>query len=273
MSVCWVNGRLVELGAPAIAANDHGLLVGDGVFETLKVIDGVPFALTRHLRRLVRSAEAMGISAPDDAVVRDAVAEVLEVNQVDSARLRITLTSGVGPLASTPGSEPPTLAVAVAPLAGWAPTTDAAVVPWTRNEHGALAGVKAVSYGENVVALRYAHQRGADEALFANTAGHLCEGTGSNVFVVIDAVLVTPPLSSGCLAGITRELVCERVPVVERSIDIGELARVSEGFLTSSTRDVHPLRRIDEVVFAAAPGPVTTEVMAAWSRFTADLDP
>ena len=101
--------------------------------------------------------------------------------------------------------------------------------------------MKATSYGENVVAARWAAERGCDEALFANTRGELCEGTGSNVFVVVDGVLRTPPLSSGCLAGVTRELVCELVDVDESPLPMDALAAADEAFLTSSTRDVHPV--------------------------------
>ena len=108
--------------------------------------------------------------------------------------------------------------VALAPMASWAPTAKVVVVPWTRNERAATAGLKTTSYADNVVALAHAKARGATEALLMNTAGLLCEGTGSNVFVVLDGELVTPPLSSGCLAGVTRALVIEWTGAVERDV-------------------------------------------------------
>src|SRR5690606_36162816 len=107
------------------------------------------------------------------------------------------------------GDSSPTLLVAVAEMPERPETTAVVTVPWTRNERGALTGLKTTSYAENVRALAYAAERGCSEAIFGNTVGDLCEGTGSNIFVVVDGRLLTPPLSSGCLAGITRALVLE----------------------------------------------------------------
>ena len=147
-------------------------------------------------------------------------------------------------------------------------------VPWRRNEHSAVAGLKTTSYAENVVALAYAHERGGSEAIFANTAGALCEGTGSNVFLVVDGRLCTPPLSSGCLAGITRELVREVVAVDEITLPLGALAATSEAFLTSSTRDVQPISLVDGVALPTCPGPHTAAAAAAFAALMArDLDP
>ena len=117
--------------------------------------------------------------------------------------------------------------------------------PWPRNERSALAGVKSTSYAENVVALEWARQRGAGEALLANTAGNLCEGTGSNVFALLGGRLVTPPLSSGCLAGVVRSLLVEGGLASEEDIPVRALADVEEAFLTSSTREVQPIDRLD----------------------------
>ena len=103
----------------------------------------------------------------------------------------------------------------------WPPSTVLATVPWVRNERSAVAGVKTTSYAENVVALAHAHARGASEALFLNTQGRVCEGTGSNVFAVVDGAILTPPLSSGCLAGVTRDLVIEWCGAEEARPDRG----------------------------------------------------
>ena len=100
-------------------------------------------------------------------------------------------------------------------------------------------------------------------------AGHLCEGTGTNVFLVVDGMLVTPPLSSGCLAGITRDLILELADVVERDVDPGEFAEASEAFLTSSTREVGAISAVDDTVLPEAPGPVTIEVAAAFAALVA----
>jgi branched-chain amino acid aminotransferase len=268
-SPIWLDGRLVPAAEATISAVDHGVTVGDGVFETAKVVGGEPFALTRHLRRLRRSAEALRLVVPyDDDTLRAAVDAVLAANP-DAGRLRITLTGGPGPLGSDRGRQPATTIVAAAPLVPWAPTTSVVIAPWPRNERGALAGVKSTSYAENVIALEHAHEHGADEAVFLNTAGDLCEGTGTNLFVGIDGELVTPPLASGCLAGITRELVLEVVAVVERSLPGDALARADEAFLTSSTRDVHPISSVDGRPLPACPGPLTTAAAEAFAALVA----
>ncbi len=249
----WIGtrdgGELVEAADARVSVLDHGFTVADGVFETLKVTAAGPFALTRHLRRLASSAAAMGLSAPDDAVVRAAVAGVVSANEMELAglgRLRITYTGGVAPLGSDRGDAVPTLVVATAAASPWPATTTIATVPWTRNERSAVVGVKSTSYAENVIALQRAHELGASEAVLANTRGELCEGTGTNVFVVIDGDVLTPPLSSGCLAGITRELVLEWFGAREQSLPLGVLATADEVFLTSSTRNVHPVIRADD---------------------------
>jgi branched-chain amino acid aminotransferase len=154
----------------------------------------------------------------------------------------------------------------------WSDSTSIATVPWVRNERSAISGAKTTSYAENVVALDYAHQRGASEAIFANTVGQLCEGTGSNVFVVVDGVVLTPTLGSGCLAGITRELVLEWTDAREADVDLGVLQTADEIFLTSSTRDVHPVTLADDRELKA--GPVTAAIRETFRlKSSADLDP
>ena len=264
----WVDGEIVPAGVAAVSPVDHAIIVGDGVFETLKVVDGVPFALTRHLGRLKRSAPGLGLPEPDDALVRTAVAETLTADP-EAGRLRITWSSGPGPLGSDRGGGPGTLLVASSPGTVWPETVRVHLCEWTRNERGALTGLKTTSYAENVRALEAAHRRGASEALLANTQGRLCEGTGTNVFLVVDGVLVTPPLSSGCLAGITRELVLELAEVVERDVDPGEFAVASEAFLTSSTREVGAISAVDDTVLPEAPGPVTAGLVAAFAALVA----
>lgn len=260
----WINGQLLaDPTAPALGVTDHGFTVGDGVFEAIKVVDGQPFALTRHLERLARSAQGLGLPAPDDELVRRGVAAVLEGQDLPLGRIRITFTGGPAPLGSGRGDEPPTLVVVADAMAEWPRTTAVATVPWPRNERGALAGLKTTSYAENVVALAHAKQQGASEAIFANLAGHLCEGTGSNVFYVVDGELRTPTLASGCLAGVTRALLLEWFGGVEVDEPIEVVDGATEVFLVSTTRDVQAVHRWDGRDLPA-PGPVTTEARATW---------
>ncbi len=275
MRTIWLNGELVEGDQPAISASDHGLLVGDGVFETAKVVDGEAFALTRHLARLRRSARGLGLDLPRaDDELRAGVAEVIEANQPGVGRLRITVTGGPGPLGSARGDAGPTVVMATGPAGTWPPDAAVVVVPWPRNERSPVAGLKTTSYAENVVALAHATERGAGEALFANLAGNLCEGTGSNVFVGLDGRLVTPPLSSGCLAGITRDLVLETTDAVEADISMSDFARADEAFLTSSTRDVQPISTVDGRALPLCPGPLSTAAAESFAALMAlTLDP
>lgn len=270
----WVGDRLVEEADARVSVLDHGLTVGDGVFETLRVYRGRPFALRRHLERLVDSAAGLGIEAPDPALVRKAVDEVVAANGLATAAVRITVTSGVGPLGSVRGAGPPTLVVAAADLPPWPESADVVVVPWPRNDRGALSGLKTTSYAENVVALRWAAARGGSEALFANLAGDLCEGTGSNVFAVMVGRLVTPSLGSGCLAGVTRALLLETVGASEEDLPAGALFHADEAFLTSTTREVQAIRSVDGHRLPTAPGPLTTAAAEALAAVVdADPDP
>src|SRR5689334_17760809 len=267
----WINGDLLpDAAAPAIGVTDHGLTVGDGVFEAIKVVDGLPFALTLHLERLARSASGLGLPEPDDAAVRRGVAAVLDGQDLPLGRIRITYTGGPAPLGSGRGDEPPTLVVVADAMAEWPATTAVATVSWPRNERGALVGLKTTSYAENVVALAEAHRRGASEAVFANLAGHLCEGTGSNVFYVVDGELRTPTLASGCLAGVTRALVLEWFGGREVDEPMDVVDQASEVFLASTTRDVQAVARWDDRELPA-PGPVTADALATWRRREPEL--
>lgn len=263
----WLNGRMVDPHEAQIAIDDHGLIVGDGAFETLKTVRGDPLALTRHLRRLRVTLEALAIPSPPESQIRKAISECLAAAGHDTARIRLTVTAGSGSLGSSAPSGPASLFVIVTELAPRVPGT-AITVPWTRNERGALAGLKTTSYAGNVRALRAAHEAGAHEAIFANTKGELCEGTGTNVFVVVDGECSTPPLSSGCLAGITRELVLEVGDVHERALRYEVLTTADEVFVTSSTRDVQGLIRIDDRDLSS--GPVTRSIAEKFAALIAE---
>ncbi|WP_329341261.1 aminodeoxychorismate lyase [Streptomyces sp. NBC_00663] len=270
----WLDGVLQDSESARVSVFDHGLTVGDGVFETVKAVDGRPFALTRHLDRLTLSARGLGLPDPDLDEVRRACAAVLDANPMPLGRLRITYTGGHGPLGSDRGEHGPTLVVALGETTRRPDSTAVITVPWTRNERSALTGLKTTSYAENVVALSRAHGQGASEALFANTVGQLCEGTGSNVFVVLDGEIHTPPLASGCLAGITRALTVEWTGAQETDLPLDVLERAEEVFLTSTLRDVQAVHRVDGRELPATPGPVTAKAMRVFGeRAGNDLDP
>jgi len=275
----WIDGALRPVAEARVSPFDHGILVGDGVFETLRVYGSVPFAWRRHLERLAISAAGLGLEVPDSASLRDAADGVLAANNLTEGRLRITVTGGPAPLGSERGDGAPTVIVAAGAAREWPPAERVVTVPWPRNERGATSGLKTISYAENVRALAYAHERDATEAIFLNTRGELCEATGSNVFVVSDATLLTPPGDSGCLLGVTRALVLELCP--ELGIDIEEhalgpsaIVDAEEAFLTSSTREVQPISHVDGHALPTARGPIADRLAKGFAALVArDLDP
>jgi branched-chain amino acid aminotransferase len=267
----WMNGELLPDDDAKVSVFDHGLVVGDGVFETIKVADSVPFALTRHLARLRRSALGLGLPEPDLEAIRDGALSVVAASGGPPlARLRVTVTGGKSPLGSERGDSPVTAIVAMAAQPFPAAFVDVVTVPWPRNERGALSGLKTTSYGENVRALAYSAERGGGEAIFANTVGQLCEGTGTNVFVVRGGRLLTPPLSSGCLAGVTRALVVEWAGAEEEDLPLDALADAEEAFLSGTTRDVQPIRNVNGVALPAVPGPVTRKAAEIFALRSAE---
>lgn len=252
----WIDGE--PAGAEvASLLEGSGFLVGDGMYETMRIVDGRAFALDRHLARLRRGASRIAVDLPDDdALARLVEASVRAASPDDFVRLTV--------VADEPGGT--RIVTSLRPGVVRTDPVDVVVVPWPRNERGAVAGVKSLSFGENQVARRWATARGADEALFADTRGRLCEGSRSNVFVVIDGRLVTPPLETGCLPGVTRELLLDSGVGVDEHVPMPALDRVSEMFLTSTGRLAQPVARLDGRALRVVDGEVTRAARDAISR-------
>ncbi|HEX5614757.1 MAG TPA: aminotransferase class IV [Acidimicrobiia bacterium] len=260
--IVWCDGHLVDGDRACISPFDHGLTVGDGVFETLRVHRGVPFAWRRHHERLVVSAAGLELPLPDPAELRAAADAVIDANRLTEARLRVTITGGPAGPASHRGSAPPTVLIVAAPIDPTAEIVDLVTSPWPRNERSALAGIKAISYAENVRVLLHARRHGAHDGLFCDTRGRVCETTGANVFTVSDGIVRTPALDTGCLPGVTRALVMEEcsrsgMHVEEATLRPDDVAGAAEAFLTSSVAGVRAIRSLDGNGLRAAPGPVT----------------
>ena len=275
----WVNGRMVEPDQPHLRADDHGVTVGDGVFETLLVVrrdeGATAFAVRRHLERLRRSAGVLRFECPySDDDLRAAIDQCLDAAP-GAGVVRITATSGGGPLGSgRSGARGSAIVVAGNRPPDYPPGTAVAVVPFVRNERGAMAGVKTTSYAENVLALDMARERGASEAIFADTRGRVSEGTGSNIFWSDGERLHTPPVDTGCLAGVTRALLLEQLDIAETHLSVQELPEVSEAFLASSTRTVQSIARIDGTQLPVVDGPLTAVAAKAMADLIAtDIDP
>ncbi len=266
----YLNGRLLPQAEARISPFDHGFTVGDGVFESLITYEGKAFGVQEHWERLVRSAAALGIVAPSLETFSGALEEIITANQLGKARLRVTLTGGEAPLGSEKAAQSqPTLVVASMEVPQRPDLATICTVPWPRNERGALAQVKSTSYAENVIALAAAKAKGAQEAILENTRGELCEGTGSNIFLVLDGQLHTPPLVSGCLPGVTRHFVlqlCEQlgIPVKQIPVPMTRLFEAAEAFLTSTYREVQAIACVDAYHFPSAPGPLTLQLQQAF---------
>lgn len=266
----WLNGELVDERKACIWPSDRGFLLGDGVFETLRSYSGRIFGLREHLDRMESGARAIGLSIPSVEAIAAAAESLIEVNGLPDARIRVTVTSGPGPPDLDRGQAAPTTLVTASPFRAWPEVATAVVSSSTHDEASPLAGVKTTSRAESVLALRQARAAGADEALFGNRAGNVCEATTANIFVVRQGVVVTPPLEAGCLAGITRDHVlrlCAQIGVEagEENLSLAELHDVDEAFLTSSTREIQPLVRLDTgPVDTGRPGPTTLRLAEAF---------
>ncbi|MEZ0275951.1 MAG: aminotransferase class IV [Roseimicrobium sp.] len=278
-SCVWLNGLLLPSAQARISPWDVAFTVGCGAFETLRAYGGVPFAITRHWHRLERSCAVLGLRPPTLEQFASAMSETLNANKLHEARVRFTVSGGE----SQPGQVSPdgdTVFVCTAIPSATTKEQEAVVMsPWPRNERGALAGAKSVSYAENVVALTHARRAGGGEAIFANTQGDLCEGSATNVFLVRDGLLHTPPLSSGCLAGVTRELTLEvcrahGIPISEKSLPATALAGAEEAFLTSSMREVQAIASVDGTPLSKTVGPLTRRVAGLFREFvSSNADP
>lgn len=268
-----LGGRLVDASAARIDPADRGFLLADGLFETLRVYDGKAFKLKAHLARLAAGARILGLPMPPAGEVGTAIADTLAANKLREASLRITLTRGPGQRGLLPaGKTTPTLMIAAFPAAerSLAPMT-AHVVSIRRNEHSPLAQVKSLAYLDNILALREAAEAGCEEALFLNTAGRLAGGSRSNVFLVLDGKLATPPLSEGVLAGITRQSVLDiaadaGIETRETPLTMADLARAGEAVICNSLLEVRALSRIDKR--ALSPGPMAKTLAERYRALT-----
>jgi branched-chain amino acid aminotransferase len=273
VSKIHLNGRLIEAVEARIDPADRGFLLSDGLFETLRVYGGRPFCMEAHLARLAAGAAILGLPMPAIDEITTAIAATLRANALADAALRITLTRGVGPRGLLPPAEvKPTLLVTAHPLPSAMPAAmSACLVETRRNEHSALSRLKSLAYLDNILALREAAAAGCEEAILFNTAGRVAGGSRSNLFLVLEGVLTTPPPSEGVLAGVARQTVLElaaanNTPAREAPITRADLERASEAFLTNSLIEIVPVTRLYER--ALAPGPFAARLAQGYAALT-----
>jgi branched-chain amino acid aminotransferase len=272
IEIANINGRITPLDGAFVPVNDHGFLYGDSVYETVRTYGRRPFLLAPHLDRLRRSADAIRLRLPwrREEITREMRRTLAASDKSCEFALRVMATRGPGPMGYDTALCPqPTLVILLRSLpaaseAERAAGSSAAVVAVRRNPIEALdPRIKSSNLLNNILAAQQAKDAHADEAILFNTAGHLAEGTLTNVFFVRDGVLHTPSLDCGLLSGVTRELILEMtrgagMPVEEGRYERETLQAATEIFLTSTTREIVPVATLDgRRVGGGARGPIT----------------
>jgi branched-chain amino acid aminotransferase len=281
----FVNGKITTEAQAVVPVFDHGFLYGEGVYEVCRTYHGQAFLLDRHLTRLRASAGLIALAVPyDDTVFLDRIAETMEAAGLlpwtpggQDAYIRLLLTRGVGELTYDPAAcKTPTLVIIARPHVPpparvYDEGVNVAIVPIQRNAPEALNPlIKSNNLLNNALAMQRALAEGGFEAVMRNHLGELAECSQSNLFVVRRGQVLTPPLGAGLLAGITRQLVLEicgeeRIPSEERTLHDAELFEADEAFLTSSTREIVPIVRVDgRGIGTGRPGPVTARLREAF---------
>ena len=278
-----VNGRVFDQEHAAISVFDHGFLYGEGVYETLRTYNGQPFLFDRHMRRLRNSAGMLALPVPlDDEQISARFLDTMRAAGLGAhggapareAYIRILVTRGVGELTYDPAATPnPSIVVIVKPHVS--PAADAfergvkvALVPILRNHPGTVnPRIKSNNLLNNALAMQEAYRRGGFEGVMRNYLGELAECTQSNLFIVKDGAALTPPIEAGLLPGITREFLFEvgaehGIPVREAVLRDDDLLGADEAFLTSTTREVVPIVRVDDrTIGSGVPGGITLELL------------
>src|SRR3954452_24318743 len=233
MELACVDGAVVPAADAVIPVTDAGLLRGDGVFEVVRLYGGRPFALDAHLARMEHSAGNLRLDGFDRSAVAGDVRALLDAATPADGLVRLVATRGGRRLAL------------LEPLPAYGPVTALGVVEYVPTR--VLDAIKSLSYAANMLCSRLARERGFDEALLVTPHGRVLEGPTSSFFAVFDGRLVTPPLSEHLLDSITRRLVVEVAGVVEQPMTMEDLRGASGAFLASTTREVQPVSRVEDI--------------------------
>lgn len=264
------NGRLGPLDR-CLSPGQAGLLTGWGVFSTLRVYDGVPVFFELHWQRLLRDAERIRVEVPFPPLdMRENLLWLINANGAQEAAARIFLVRNEGGSWSAPSEQPTDFLLFTASLHEWPASVRLSVTPQGRHAASPLAGTKVLSWVDNVGKLEELQQRGFDETVLLNERGEVSECTSANVFAVNGDRLLTPPLDSGCLPGVTRHVIEELAPasglkVEERTLLLDDLYGADEVFISSTTRELIPVREIENRALAQA-WPVTARLHEAYRQ-------
>ncbi|MBV1833549.1 aminotransferase class IV [Novacetimonas pomaceti] len=250
----WFNGEMLDRAQVHVDPSDRGLLLGDGVFETMRVQAGRIAHLPRHLARLYAGLEILMIPPPPRAGVEDALHRVIAENTMTEGSLRLTLTRGCGPRGLLPpeGVSPTLLIVPFPPSVARAPDAHLVTSRMRRDENSPLSRVKTLNYLPNILALMEARQRGGNEAVLLNIAGRVAEANASNLLIQRDGMLLTPPVTDGALPGIARSVLLDMRLVRERTLTLADLPG-AEAVVLINSMTVREAVTIDGVALRREP--------------------
>lgn len=272
-SLVLYNGRVVPATDKVFSPGQVGLLAGWGVFTTLRIYDGEPFAFERHWARMTKDANLLRVPLTEDREgVRQRLSELIRANHAENAAARMCVVRNQGGLWEGPGiSSAADLIVLTSDLKPWASTVRLNVVPHARHAATPFAGTKILSWAWNLTWVEEAQKRGFDEVILLNERGEVAECTSANVFAVIGGKVCTPPLSSGCLPGVTRQVLLEEIGgVEERTLRVEDLYSAEEVFITSTTRELLAVGEIEGravPVRGPAGGPVRARLQQAFTDY------
>jgi len=281
--IIYLNGQLVSRSRAKLSPFDHGFLYGYGLFETMRAYQGHIFRLDRHLARLRRSAEILGltynvIASEAKQSLESACLKTLEANKLKDARLRLTVSAGEGDMTPDPSTcSSPTVLVTAQNLVPLPPEKyesgfKAGLSSLRRNSRSPLSRLKSTCYMENILARMAARAGGCDEAILLNEQGYLAEGSATNIVIVSKGELITPFLESGVLPGITREAVLDiaraaSIQTLERQVELKELIEAEEAFVTNSILELMPLTWFEgKPIGTGKPGELTRKLLAAYRK-------
>ena len=273
-SLIFHNGRIVPLKEVHLSPGQVGLLTGWGVFTTLRVYRGLPFAFERHWRRIARDAERLQLSMQfTEESVRRAVPDLAKANHRPEGMARVSFVKNSGGLWSQADELPPSdLLIFTRELVPWPAAHRLRLQPMGIFAGGQYAGAKMLSWVPHAAVLERTHGEGFDDALLLNERGQLAECTSANIFVVRAGRILTPPLSSGCLEGITRQILFEiassaGVQLVEQELAPDDLSVADEVFVSSTTREVAAVGTISPNWSYPTPGKITQALQTAFTNY------
>ena len=277
MEKIFLNDKLVDADKAFISAADSGFLYGAGLFETMRSYNGVVFSLNDHLDRLFFSANKLSINNNyDRKYITDAIYKLLQVNKLTDARLRLTLTSG--PMAESDQQRQATLLITATKLAPYPAEfykkgVLVVLCGFKQNPDDPTYGHKTTNYFARIIALNLARQKRATEAIWFTVDNRLAEGCITNVFLVKDSMLYTPPIETPILAGVARKTVCQiaiknSIELVEKDLYIDDLLNADEVFITNVIMQILPVSEIEKhTVGEGKVGPVTKKLQKYFEEF------